>query len=234
MHGRGPPAWIQQSGSRSGGLRKIVINSGSSDLHHCALYDDTGTDILPECNQKFASERDDRRLFKASTILLNPFLEPSGECRVRLMADPQPCELKQRRSKSGIAGFGYSLFAIDLPTLPRRRREPCIRRNLSAIVKVTGKALRPEDGGRLGPNPFQAEQQRWHRWTDLRCCEHGVTRIFDLFHLCQQQLDPIEFAADLCFQVTRHRTTVARQELFQSFAPVAAYRLVAGNPLAEE
>lgn len=105
MHGRGPPAWIQQSGSRSEGLRNMINGVGSSALHHCALYDDARADILPECDKQFAGERDDRRFFVAPTIRSHPFLEPVGECRVRLMADPQPCELQQRRSQSGIAGF---------------------------------------------------------------------------------------------------------------------------------
>jgi hypothetical protein len=62
-------------------------------LHHGAFDDDTSDHILPERDQQLSRQRHDRRLAQAAAVAPDPFVEPVGERRVRLMAQPEPGEL---------------------------------------------------------------------------------------------------------------------------------------------
>jgi hypothetical protein len=53
-----------------------------------AFDHDAGAHILPQRHQELSRERHDRRLLEAAAIVLDPFVEPAGQRRVRLMAQP--------------------------------------------------------------------------------------------------------------------------------------------------
>lgn len=113
------------------------FGNASGGLHDCPLDDDAGVDILPQRDEQLAGERDNRCLLETAAVLLDPVLKPQGECRSRLMAQPEPGRLDQRRSQPWIAGFRYPLVVVDRPALPRCRREARIGGNLSSVVEVT-------------------------------------------------------------------------------------------------
>ena len=56
---------------------------------------------------------------------------------MRLVSHPKPGELDQRCSKSRIAGFRNTLFAIDRSALPRRRSKARVSRDLSSVVEMS-------------------------------------------------------------------------------------------------
>ena len=58
----------------------------------------------------------------------------------------------------------------------------------------------------------------------------GLYRL-DLF---QKQFEPIEFPADLSLQMIRQRAAIARLQLVEPLASIAAQRLVVGYALAEQ
>jgi hypothetical protein len=52
--------------------------------------------------------------------------------------------------------------------------------------------------------------------------------------LIKQRFEPIEFAADLGLEMRRQATAVARRQLVEPLAPVAAQRLVTADPLGKQ
>ena len=63
-------------------------------------------------------ERDDERLLHAAAGAMDPFFEPQGQRRLRLMAQPQPGEFDEGGSQSWVPGFGNTLLAINRSALP--------------------------------------------------------------------------------------------------------------------
>lgn len=104
-------------------ITELGSGNASGGLHDCPLDDDAGVDILPQRDEQLAGERDNRCLLETAAVLLDPVLKPQGECRSRLMAQPEPGRLDQRRSQPWIAGFRYPLVVVDRPALSRCRRE---------------------------------------------------------------------------------------------------------------
>jgi len=52
--------------------------------------------------------------------------------------------------------------------------------------------------------------------------------------LIKQQFEPIEFAPDLGLEMHRQGTAVARRQLVEPLAPIAAQRLVTGDALGKQ
>ena len=72
----------------------------SGDFHHSALDNEAEGDIFPERDQELPRQGDDGRLLQPTAIALDAFFEPQRERRLRLMTQPQPCELDERCSQS--------------------------------------------------------------------------------------------------------------------------------------
>src|SRR5208282_4199534 len=152
------------------------------------------------------------------------------------MAQPQPSELNESRSQSRIAGLGDALLAIDRSALPGRRRESGVSGKLASIVEVAEEPLQPEDGGEFCADALEVEQHPPCRRRQ-RGLLHGEQRV--ALRLCQldlieQQLQPIEFAADLGPEMRRQRTTVARRQFVETLSSIAAQRLVVRYSLGEQ
>src|SRR3954463_2391283 len=149
------------------------------------------------------------------------------------MPQPQPGNLDHDRSQPGIAGLGDALVPMDRSALPRRGGQPRISRNLLSVAERAEQALRPERGGRLGSNAPQRQQQgrwRWHTGAPLRPGPHGFPLGFDSFDLFDQELEPIELAADLGLQALRKGATIARDQLLETLpAGAVAGARVAGS-----
>ena len=62
------------------------LSSGA--LHHGALDDDAGGHIFPQRYQQLSRQRHDGRLLETAAIAPDPFFEPQGQRRLRLMAQP--------------------------------------------------------------------------------------------------------------------------------------------------
>jgi hypothetical protein len=70
---------------------KIVVfgwSVSSGRLHNGAFEHDAGGHIFPERDQQLSRQRHDRGFAQAATVQLDPFVEPQGERRMRLMAQP--------------------------------------------------------------------------------------------------------------------------------------------------
>ena len=82
---------VRPPGSTRIDLSWEITKSGlcvlSGGLHHSTLDNDAEGDIFPERDQQLSRQRDDRRLPQAAA-LLDAFLEPQGERRLRLMTQP--------------------------------------------------------------------------------------------------------------------------------------------------
>ena len=82
---------VRPPGSARIDLSWEITKSGlcalSGGLHHSTLDNDAEGDIFPERDQQLSRQRDDRRLPQAAA-LLDAFLEPQGERRLRLMTQP--------------------------------------------------------------------------------------------------------------------------------------------------
>src|SRR3954466_15169484 len=153
------------------------------------------------------------------------------------MPQPQPGDLDYGRSQPGIAGLGDALVPMDRSALPRRRGQPGIGGNLLSVAERAEQALRPERGGCLGSNPFQRQQQgrwRWHAGARLRPGQHGIALGFDGLDLFDQELEPVEFPADLGLQALRKRATIARDQRLKPLPAVSVQGLVVADPLGEQ
>src|SRR5208283_1927791 len=71
----------------------------SGGLHHGSLNDDASGDIFPQRHQQLARQRHDSRLLHAAAVAFDSFFEPQSQRRLRLMAQPQPCELDESGSQ---------------------------------------------------------------------------------------------------------------------------------------
>ena len=82
---------VRPPGSARIDLSWEITRSGlcalSGGLHHSALDNDAEGDIFPERDQQLSRQRDDCRLPQAAAML-DAFLEPPGERRLRLMTQP--------------------------------------------------------------------------------------------------------------------------------------------------
>src|SRR5947209_16844226 len=154
---------------------------------------------------------------------------------MRLVSHPKPGELDQRCSKSRIAGFRNTLFAIDRSALPGRRCKARVSGDLSSVVEVSEEPFRPEDSGELGSDARNLEQHRRQCWRGgvFRGQQHIALGLHG-FDLLEQQFEPVELTANLRLQMLRQRTAVAGLELFQALAPITAPRLVSGYLLGEK
>src|SRR6185369_5284089 len=103
------------------------------------------------------------------------------------------------------------LVPMDRSALPRRGGQPRIGGHLLSVVERAEQALRPERGGRLGSKASQRQQQGRRRWyAGARLGQHGIPLGFDSLDLFDQELKPVELAADLGLQALRKRATIAR------------------------
>jgi heme oxygenase len=95
---------------------------------------------------------------------------------------------------------------------------------------VSEEPFRPEDGGELRSDTLDVEQHRRRRCDLLRGKQHVPLGLHRL-DLLEQQLQPIEFTANLRLQVIRQQATIAGLKRIQPLPSVAAQRLVARYPL---
>jgi len=83
MRGVGPPTRIGQD-DRSRPIGEL------RSLHDDAFDRHAGAHELPKCDQQFAGKGDDRRLSALATAEPDALLEPSRQCRSRLVQQPEP------------------------------------------------------------------------------------------------------------------------------------------------
>src|SRR4029450_5728159 len=145
------------------------------------------------------------------------------------MPQPQPGNLDHDRPQPRIAGLGDALVPMDRSALPWCGGQPRIGRNLLSVAERAEQALRPERGGRLGSNASQRQQQgrwRWPTGARPRPGQHGIAPGFDSLDLFDQELEPIELAADLGLQALRKGATIARDQRFKTPPAVSWQGLV--------
>src|ERR1700680_5250155 len=86
------PASVRRPGSvRTNpvlGITGLARGLSSYGLHHSTFDDDAGGHIFPECGEQISRQRHDRRLSRAAAVAFYAVVEPEGERRVRLMAQP--------------------------------------------------------------------------------------------------------------------------------------------------
>src|SRR3954464_6135118 len=153
------------------------------------------------------------------------------------MPQPQPGHLDHGRSQPGIAGLRDALVPMDRSALPWRGGQPGIGGNLLSVAERAEQTFRPERSGRLGSNASQRQQQsrwRWHAGARLRLGQHGIPLGFDSLDLFDQELEPVELAADLDLQALRKGATIARDQLLKPLATVSVQGLVVADPLSEQ
>ena len=153
------------------------------------------------------------------------------------MPQPQPRKLDHCCPQPRIAGFGHALLVRDRAALPGCRRQSCVGRDLLSVGKAPIEPLRPKDSGKFWTDPSQTDQYRLWRWRLVGLCcrgEQGVPFRFDGLDLPKKQLEPIELAVDLTFEMRRQRTPIARLQLVEPLASIAAQRLVVGDALREQ
>jgi hypothetical protein len=95
---------------------------------------------------------------EATSIAPHAFVEPAGERRTGLIAQPQPGQLDHRRSQPGVAGLRDALLVPDRSALPGCQCKPGIGCDLSAIVEVPEQPFRVQDGRALRANALEVEQ----------------------------------------------------------------------------
>ena len=101
----------------------------------------------------------------------------------------------------------------------RRAGDDC--RSVGIAPPTTG-------GGKLRADALEFEQHPpWRLWrSGLILGEQRIPLSLRQLDLIEQQFEPIEFAADLGFEMRRQRTAVARPQVLEPLASIAAQRLV--------
>ena len=119
--------------------------------------------------------------------------------------------------------------------LPRRRRKAGISGDLSAVIEVSGESFRPEDRSELWPNAMDTQQHRRRgRHFGLFCVEQRVSLGLHSLDLLEKQFEPIEFSANLGFEMLGQATAVASLKRIQPRPPIATQGLIPGCALREE
>src|SRR5215213_8704804 len=207
----------------------------SGGLLHRALDDDAVADKLPQRDEEFSRQGDDRRLLPAAVIALHALLEPEAQLRRRLMPEPQPRELDHGGAQPRVARLGHALLVLHGSALPRRRRQPGVGCHLPPVAEAAEQTFRPEDGGELRADPLQLRQKRrWRRSVVARGLEQSIPLRLYRLQLHEEEFQSVEFAADLRLQVGGQGAAVAGRQLFQPLAPVTMQGLVVGDALGEQ
>ncbi len=115
--------------------------------HGSAVDHKPGGHVLPQGDEQFACQRDDRAFLVAPAAMADPVPEPVGERRVRLMAQPQPQlrQLDHRPSQPWIARLRDALFTIDRAASPGRRRQARIGGNLAPVFELSEQSFTRQD-----------------------------------------------------------------------------------------
>ena len=74
----------------------------SGGFQHGTFNDDARTGIFPKRDEQSSGNGDDHRLLEPSPIPSHLILKPKRQCGIRLVADPQPDDLDQRRAQTWI------------------------------------------------------------------------------------------------------------------------------------
>src|SRR5215207_6253253 len=94
--------------------------------------------------------------------------------------------------------------------------------------------LAPEGASTHASQRQQQGRWRWHTGARLRLGQQGIPLGFNSFDLFDQELEPIELAADLGLQALRKRATIARDQRLEPLATVSVQGLVVADPLGEQ
>src|SRR3954453_9211372 len=120
-------------------------------------------------------------------------------------------------------------------TLPRCRRKPGIGGHLPAVAERTEETFGPKHSGELGPDPSQPCQRLYCYRSCVVCgLEQGIALRFHGFELLKEQLQPVEFAADLRLQVRGQGASGTGPQRLQLLAPITAQGLVIADALGEQ
>ena len=134
-------------------------------------------------------------------------LSKTGVQRLRFCYEAGPCGYGLHRQ---ITDLGHECAVVA----------PSLNSDESRRSDQDGSARRG-DAGETAPRHLRRSEQR---------VLPGLYRV-DLF---QKQFEPIEFPADLSLQMIRQRAAIARLQLVEPLASIAAQRLVVGCALAEQ
>src|SRR6185312_771491 len=123
-----------------------------------SLDDHTSGDVLPKRDEKLPGECGNHRLAEPTAVAVDALMEPATERRVWLVSQPQPRKLEHGCPQPRIAGLADTLFPLDRPALPWRRRQSGIGSDLSAVGKMPEQSFRPKNHRELCSDTFQVHQ----------------------------------------------------------------------------
>src|SRR5271166_5759596 len=180
-----------------------------------AVRHHAGLDVAPERDQQLSRHRHDGDPPRASLQRADALAEPGGERTVRLVAQPQPGELDERRARPRIAGTADVAIAVYAAALVRHGRDADVAGELSAVGEGAVKHLAHQDAGEVLTDATNALQGRdllahWVVGCGRQCLGALSFHLADLF---QNQHKPAPQSVELGPQQRRQRAPIAGPQL---------------------
>lgn len=134
-------------------LRRFLCGS-----ERAADRDFSGLGEAPERDQQLARHRDDRDPARSTLQLTNALAKPGGEFALRLITQPEPCQLHKCFSRSCIASAADAPVSIHVATLMGHGCQADIARELFSIAEWTVKYFTGENRGKIVADAVDAPQ----------------------------------------------------------------------------
>ena len=173
---------------------------------------------------------------ETTAVAIDLLFEPNGQRRLRLLTQPEASLLNEALcTQSRVTRLGHALFAMNCSVLAMASALIPHRKRLGGDCRrFWHRPSDSEDGGRLGAYAFDGEQHRRGFWRSLLCGQKRIPFALHGLDLLEQELQSIEFAADLSLEMRRQRTAIARSQLLESLPTTATQRFIPSCALRKQ
>src|SRR6202022_736999 len=216
-----------------------LLRRSSFHLQNCAFRRQAVLEIAPERDQQLACDGDDRNPPDTALEFANTFAEPDTQGAVRLMPQPQPCELNHHGASLGVTSLADTLITAHRAALKMRRRQTDVARQLFAIVKRAVEHFADKCRRKFGPEALNFGQILDLLWARMLCllslgrC-NGIALRLDRLDHSDDKLQSLQFAQDFRQEPRRQRPIISGAQPFQLLHPIATQGLVVIDAMDRE
>src|SRR6516225_2851216 len=168
--------------------------------HACAknrtLRHQAELDKPPKGSRQLARKRDDHDLSHTLALPGSALQEPTRQCTLRLVPNPQPDGLNHNGAHAPTSGSRDALASLLLTTLKGAWREAKKTSDLSLVIKVPVIDFTREQGGVRRAYALQLQQQMALLLGFLACCRRRITFFFNRINLLLHRRKPLHLAGN--------------------------------------
>src|SRR3974377_660935 len=181
-----------------------------------ALRHQAKLDVAPEGNGELSRDSNDHDFPHTLALARSALNEPSGECTLRLMLDPQPCGLNHNGTRVAAACSRNPLAALLVTTVVGTWSKAQKASHLPLVGELAVINLTRKEGGDRWPNALELRQQVTLALGCLAGRRRRVTLAFNLGNLLLHRGKPPDLPCNLAGESWRQPVTISGYELVDS------------------